>query len=458
MIRYNSIKQVQPEEFKTEFELHIDPKNRWVRLSLELPWDDLVMPYIKNMSQDQGAPIVDARIVVGSLYIKHKCNYSDRETIEQIKENPYMQYFLGLNVYHPEALFDPSLFVDIRKRMGREAYDDMDKIIIKKATGREASPKKNSKQNVTEIKNKGKVQFDATVADQYIKYPTDLDLVSQCREWTETIIDEIYPQTLLEKKPRTYRKVARQAYINIAKKKKRTAKQIHKGIRVQLNYVKRNLGYIDEMLDMFEQGSFPLCHNTHWYLLVLQEVYRQQRYMYDNNTHQCDDRIVSLHQPYVRPIVRGKQKTPVEFGSKINLSLSNGFARVDRFSWNNFNECVDLKSQVEAYKEIYGYYPELVQVDKIYINRENRKWLEERHIRYTGSPLGRPPKEKESAYQKKKKRKEKNERNHVEGKFGQGKNGYNLNKIRAKLSSTSESWVCGIIFTMNVINYFTKYC
>ena len=334
----------------------------------------------------------------------------------------------------------------------------MDKIIIKKATGREASPKKNSKQNVTEIKNKGKVQFDATVADQYIKYPTDLDLVSQCREWTETIIDEIYPQTLLEKKPRTYRKVARQAYINIAKKKKRTAKQIHKGIRVQLNYVKRNLGYIDELLDMFEQGSFPLCHNTHWYLLVLQEVYRQQRYMYDNNTHQCDDRIVSLHQPYVRPIVRGKQKTPVEFGSKINLSLSNGFARVDRFSWNNFNECVDLKSQVEAYKEIYGYYPELVQVDKIYVNRENRKWLEERHIRYTGSPLGRPPKEKESAYQKKKKRKEKNERNHVEGKFGQGKNGYNLNKIRAKLSSTSESWVCGIIFTMNVINYFTKYC
>jgi hypothetical protein len=342
--------------------------------------------------------------------------------------------------------------------MGNEAYDDMNRIIIKAATGREESKKKNSKKGGTEIKNKGKLKLDATVADQYIKFPTDLDLISQCREWTEKIIDEIYRQTLLEKKPRTYRRVARKTYLNIAKKKKRTEKQILRGVKEQLNYVKRNLGYIDELLDMFEQGSFPLCKESHRYLLVLQEVYRQQKYMYDNKTHQCDERIVSLHQPHVRPIVRGKQKAKVEFGSKLNISLNNGFARVDRFSWDNFNESVDLQSQVEAYKEIYGYYPELVQVDKIYINRANRKWLEERNIRYTAPPLGRPTEEKESAYQKKKKRKEANERNHIEGKFGQGKNGYNLNKIRAKLSSTSESWVCGIIFMMNVVNYFTKYC
>ena len=108
-------------------------------------------------------------------------------------------------------------------------------------------------------------------------------------------------------------------------------------------------------------------------------------------------------------------------------------------------------------KSIHGYYPEVVQADKIYFTKVNRKWLEERKIRITGVPQGRHPKEKESYYQKKKKKKESNRRNQIEGKFGQGKNAYGLNKIKARLKETSESWVCGIFFAMNVIHYYSKY-
>ena len=84
------------------------------------------------------------------------------------------------------------------------------------------------------------------------------------------------------------------------------------------------------------------------------------------------------------------------------------------------------------------------------LNRDNRKWLKSRSIRYSGKPLGRPPKIEKTAYQKRKEKKEQASRNHIEGKFGQAKNGYNLNKIRARLKETSESWICGIFFIMNL--------
>lgn len=449
MINYNSTKQVILDVFKTDFEMNLNSKNRWIKLSNQLPWDELVKPYMQKMNSVKGASAVNPRVVVGSLYIKHKLKLSDEETLATIQENPFMQYFLGLNVYHPEPLFDASLFVTIRKRMGVQEFDKMDKSIMSKSLG------ETIKESSTGLpKNNGELKLDATVSDQYIKFPTDLDLLNQSRVWTEKIIDELFPQTFLEKKPRTYRREARKKYLSVAKKKNKTKKEIRKGIKYQLLYVKRNIRYINELLDMFELGQFPLCRISQKYLWVVQEVYRQQQYMYDTKSHQCDDRIVSLHQPHVRPIVRGKANGYVEFGSKISMSLDNGFARIDRLSWNAFNECTDLKEQVEAYKSIHGYYPALVQADKIYWTRENRKWLDERKIRYTAAPLGRP--KEQSYYQKRKNKNEAARRNHIEGKFGQGKNGYELNRIRARLKSTSESMIACIVFVMNVINYVSR--
>ncbi len=176
--------------------------------------------------------------------------------------------------------------------------------------------------------------------------------------------------------------------------------------------------------------------------------------MYKKRTHQIEDRIVSIHQPHVHPIVRGKAKAKTEFGAKINISLLDGYARVDRFDWDAFNEGQDLQAQVERFRTLTGKYPALVQVDKIYLTRENRRFLKEKEIRYTGEPLGRKPvKQIKSGYQKRKERRESAERNQVEGKFGQGKRGYGLNDIRARLSTTSNSWIGAIIFVMNLVRH-----
>jgi hypothetical protein len=127
---------------------------------------------------------------------------------------------------------------------------------------------------------------------------------------------------------------------------------------------------------------------------VIQQLYEQQWEMYTTKTRRCNNRIVSISQPYVRPIIRGKQNKPVEFGAKLSVSLTDdGFARVDHLRWDAFREDLDLKSQVEHYHQRTGVYPEKVLADPLYGTRENRNYLKSKGIHFAGKPLGRPKKE-----------------------------------------------------------------
>lgn len=443
MTSYISQHQTKIGEFQTPVEFKLTPKNRWVKLAALIPWDTLVNIYHNKLDRTMGRKSVDARVVIGTLIIKHKLNFTDEETLQIISENPYMQFFLGLDVFHPDSLFSPSLFVEIRKRLGEESFDEFNKAII-----RVAFPPKESQPD--EQKNKGKLQIDATVADQYIKYPNDLDLVNKAREEGEKLIDHLYKILQPAVKPRTYRKVARQRYLSVAKKKKKTTMEIRKAIRYLLNALSRNLKSINKMLNEFEPGNFPLNKKQQKTLMVLHTLYDQQKEMYDQKKNTVAHRIVSISQPHVRPIVRGKMgKKGVEFGAKIGLSLMDGFARVNTLSWEAYNESNDLQRQAEAYKAIFGYYPELIQADKIYATNQNRKWCKQNNIRLTAKQKGKPI---EKTYREKKKEKQEfNERNHIEGKFGQAKQGYRLNEVKAKLKDTSESWIGVIIFVLNVI-------
>jgi hypothetical protein len=472
------------EEFKTPFEIRLNKGNRWVKLGESMPWDALARIYYRSMSSDMGAPAIDARIVIGAMIIKHKLKLDDRETIEAIRENMYMQYFLGLNEYKYEDVFDRSLFTTLRYRLGADKYDAMTRQIILRSenkgdaaeddlndSGNDMTMNKSDsdieEENIkgtegsgTEekpVKNKGKLIMDATVADQMIAYPTDLGLLSRSREESERLIDELCKVLDIKHKPRTYRRLARKQYLNLAKKKNKSKKEIHKGIGQQLRYLRRNLKNIDRLLDKTEGLPFPLDQRDQRIYWVIQHIYEQQNRMYEEHTHSIDNRIVNIYQPYVRPIVRGKDKAQVEFGAKLGVSIQNGYARINTLSWEAYNEGTDLKKQVEAYKKLNGCYPEVVITDKIYGTRENRQWLKDLGIRYSGKPLGRPSAQSQTQYRKRKQKIEQGIRNQVEGKFGQGKNGYNLNKVRARTSKTSESWIAAIFFVMNLIKFSKEF-
>jgi len=274
------------------------------------------------------------------------------------------------------------------------------------------------------------------------------------------MIDKLYG--LNEKKgtkPRTYRRKMDTSFLDYAKKKSKSKGTHRKMNRKLLECLKRDLKHINNFLTCYQIKNktllFPLNYKEQKMLWVIQTVYGQQKLMYDQKIQSVKDRIVNIYQPHVRPIPRGKVKSKIEFGSKLGVSLDNGFARIDTLSWDAYNESSDLSKQVENYKTLHGYYLDLVQVDKIYATRENRAWLKERAIRITAPPLGRKSKEREeeSYYKKRKRKAEATQRNQIEGKFGQGKNGYNLNKIRARLNNTSESWIACIFFVMNLIHY-----
>jgi hypothetical protein len=471
MIRYRSHKQLSLSAFDWPFQTALDESNRWVKMSECIPWDELAEGYYQSLSDAQGRPTKDARLVIGAVIIKHKLCLSDRETVAQIQENPYLQYFVGLPGYQKDAPFAPSLFVEIRKRMGQSVFEVFHGAVINALEGAKVKQKPKPKDNdgdppsgsggtsqEEDPERQGKLILDATVAPQAIRYPTDLSLLNEAREFSEQIIDILYPKTDWEKKPRTYREKARKAFLAIVKQRRPAGKVRRRGIKQQLQYLRRNLGHVERLLEYWPEGtSLPLPRWLLYRYWVIQYVYKQQWEMYRNKSRRCDNRIVSISQPYVRPIVRGKQALPVEFGSKLSVSLTGeGLARVDHLRWDAFHEGSDLQSQVEAYRARYGVYPEVVLGDTLYGTRDNRRYLKHHGIRFAGKPLGRPKKVTEANREelkrlKAQRREEYLQRIPIEGKFGQGKNGYRLNYIRAKRADTSSAWINSIFLVMNLL-------
>ncbi len=448
---YTSPNQLTLDCFKTPFEQNLNLKNRWVVLAHLIPWDDVCNLYLKNVGiSSTGRPPLSPRVVIGSLIIKHMCNLDDRETVEQISENIYMQYFLGYSSFSSEPPFDASLFVEMRKRLGVESLNAInDRIIGIKSQIQEKEQKDEDRPEANTEKpldNKGRVIFDATACPQDIAYPTDLDILSDAREKAEELIDKLYQPSLHGDKPRTYRMVARKRYLQTAQKKNKSRKEIRKAVGSQLRFLRRDLNSINRLLDAYPE--IPLASNEYKYLLVINHLYDQQKQMYTQHTHSIEHRIVSIHQPHVRPMVRGKSQAKVEFGAKIHVSLVDGIAFLDQLSWNAFNEGSWMMDYVENYKKRFGYYPSEVLADQIYCTRDNRSKLKELGIRLLAKPLGRP-----SAVQV---HVRPGERNPIEGKFGQAKTGYGLNRIYARLQNTSETWIACIIMVLNLVKLAGK--
>ena len=110
MIRHEDPNQQRLPGFENFFGIPLDKQNRWVKLGDIIHWDEFARAYYKNMSFGKGRPAKPARLVVGAVIIKHKLCLSDEETIEQIRENPYLQYFVGLTNLPDESTIYPVAF------------------------------------------------------------------------------------------------------------------------------------------------------------------------------------------------------------------------------------------------------------------------------------------------------------------------------------------------------------
>jgi IS5 family transposase len=409
----------------------LDPDNRWLRIAEMIPWDELETEYAKAFS-DIGRPATDARLLIGLMLLKHMTDESDREIVAAVLENPYMQAFCGLEQFATREVLEPSTLSKMRDRLGAEFFQTLEKKTYKVLIERRI------------IKGKGML-VDATVFPEEIKYPNDVGLLNDVREWIVRTIKR------LGGKKRTQCRKARQEYLAFAKKRVKRKKVIRQAKRRMIQHVRRNLRQIREVVENLRLQGQEVRKKIKDKIRVAETILAQQVEMYKRKVQRIANRIVSFYRPYVRPIKRGKPGRDVEFGAKGALSYVGGFLFLDYLEHAAFPEEQHIETHIRNFVERFGRKPAYAAMDRKYGSRETRDKLARHGIRVSLRPLGRPPRQKDRWFKRKQK-----ERNRIEGAFGVERQCYSSGRVRYRVKDGSEIWIRSAILAMNLKTAMVK--
>ena len=445
MYRYSN-GQISLADFKQPVGMNLKESNRWVKKAQTIPWPEIEKRCAALFTNRKGNVAKPLRLALGACIIQAEYGYSDEETALLIQENPYLQYFCGYPGYDDEKLpFDPSLMVYFRKRLTPEVLGEINEMIVRDAKERqvkEAGFKDDDDDSDGQPGtggNSGTMIVDATCAPSNIRYPQDVSLLNEARENAETLLDVLHDPAD-GKKPRTYRKRARKDYLKYTRCRKHTAKMSRKAIGKQLAYLRRDLDAIDGKLSLGK--NLPPRQTER--LGTIRAVYEQQKYMYDNRTHSVPDRIVSVSQPFVRPIVRGKAGKPVSLArSWTSVSLTDGRG------WSAVLLTPTMRREMaEWFRAREGHYPSRILADKIYRNRENLSYCKAHGIRLSGPALGRP--KKGETRDKAQDYRDECERVEVERRFTLAKRKCGMGLVTAKLRETAAHVIAISVLALNL--------
>lgn len=444
------------DEMKGSLE-RLPKSNRWVQMGDKLPWGEFEKVYNKSLKNDLvGANNRPGRMVIAALIIKHKLNLSDEETILTIQENPYMQYMCGLTEYTDKPIFDPSLFVTIRKRITIEDINNLTLELAKKAQSIKKKDDGDNGDANPSVTQPTDLKADATCADAEMRYPTDIDLVEDGSKYIDRLLDKVSAIKGV-RKPQTERARIRAEYLHVIKRKHKGAKLVKNALERMLPLLYRDILTLLNLIGVDNETYNRLNCTQKRTLQAVIAMYHQQDYMLREGKHTCPDRIVSIHQPHIRPIVRGKAKAKVEFGAKIGVAIVSGYSYIDHHSWDAYNEASDLTTHISLFEKRFGAKPKRFFGDKIYLNRDNRKYLKENGIEIMGAALGRPPKNP-TPEQTQRVKIGTSLRNEAEAQFGTGKRVYRANNIRAKLPNTADCWTAMCYFVKNLTKFMGELC
>ena len=448
MYRYSN-GQISLTDFKQPVGMNLKESNRWVKKAQTIPWLEIEKRYAALFTNRKGNVAKPLRLALGACIIQAEYSFSDEETALMIQENPYLQYFCGYPGYDDEKLpFDPSLMVYFRKRLTPEVLGEINEMIVRDAKERQEKGAGSKDDDDSDDApgsggNRGTMIVDATCAPSNIRYPQDVSLLNEARENAEKLLDALH-DSADGKKPRTYRERARKDYLKYTRCRKHTAKMTRKAIGKQLTYLRRDLDAVDGKLSLGKSLTTRQMER----LDTIRTIYEQQKYMYDNLTHSVPDRIVSVSQPFVRPIVRGKAGKPVEFGAKLDVSVVDGWTRLECCSFDAYNEAGNLQEMTERFRAREGHYPSRILADKIYRNRENLSYCNMHGIRLSGPALGRPKKgetrEKAQDYR------DECERVEVERRFSLAKRKCGMGLVTAKLRETAAHVIAMSVLVLNL--------
>lgn len=427
-------KRIKSVEETNAAEWYVFKNSRWGRLHDVIPWEELEACLPQKKSRRGVKPYFDNKGMLAVMLLKHELGVSDEALIEHINTNVCMQLFCHMRLAPFQCIRDTGIVSRIRSYIAHQAdLSQIQAILVEHWRAY--------------IDFQHFLKIDVTCIESYIRFPTDVKLLWECCEW-------IYDQQLfpLRKslkirlgKEKERFDLQKKKYVSYGKLRRKSHKKTGKRIRSLLNLLHKGLQALQALLNQHLKGSLEAVFYQR--LKTIKLIYRQQYYLFKHQGSKVKNRIVSLYKPYIRPIKRGKENKPVEFGAKVHMMQVDGINIIEHISFSAFNESKRLKSSVRKHKNMFGECYQL-SADAIYATNENRRYCRKQHI-FTGFiPKGPKPGKQ---VEKLKVVLNKDRATRLEGSFGNEKNHYGLGKVKARNQHTEITWIYFGVFTANAV-------
>lgn len=392
----------------------------------------LVLLPRRAMSDKGCKPWFDVKGGIALQILKSYFGLSDTMLIEMLNGNWQMQMFCGIQLKPGEQIKDKDIVGRWRSHLSKNL--DIDKLQI------------SCVHHWKPLMQHTHTGFcDATVYESYIEYPTDTKLLWRgCCDVYQMI--KYSRKELKLRDTRINHNKRNLKYLSFAKRRKKSRKQSKKICKALLKYLLGLLAGLDELIERYHWVIKASQRNR---LKAIKKLLEQQWQLHYGNQATVSDRIVSLHKSYVRPIVRGKEVKPVEFGAKVNMLVVDGISFIEHLSYDNFNEGTRLKSTIHLQRRYFGACYQ-IGADAIYATNDNRRYCTENKIATSFVAKGNEGKTKEQKSQMRSIL-GKIRSTVMEGSFGNEKNHYQMNKIKAKTEGNEKVWIIFSLLACNAV-------
>lgn len=407
------------------------------RLYQAIPFDKLATLFPVKRNPQGKKPWLDVKGMIGLEVLKFYTGLSDAKLVERLNTDWAMRLFCGLCPIPQQWIKDKDLPSHYRIKLASE----IDYQAFQRELAQYWKPY---------IENPQMVLTDATCYESYIKYPTDVKLLWDSCTWVHQQM-KILCRQLQIPRPRNKFNEQKNKQLAFQKQRRKTKKQERKRRKALLYMLNKLLGQLSDILllyhlqEQYNQLEEPFYER----LAVIEKVYEQQRFHYEHPQEPVPNRIVSLFKPYLRPIVRGKETKTVEFGTKVNVRQVDGLNFIEYMSFNPFNEAKHLKPVVYQHRRDFGVCQQL-GADQIFATNENRRFCTANKIATCFKLKGRAGKDEAQASILRSII-GKGRATILEGSFGNEKNHYNLERIKARNDLTELFWIFMGMMTANAV-------
>lgn len=399
-----------------------------------LPFAELSELLPKKTSKS-GAPSWFSRQgLVALLFLQSYTKLSDRQFVDHFNGNWQMQMFCGVQLKINEAIKDKNLMSRVRRYVSE--YMDLEKfqqVLIKYW-----------RPYMSDV-HVG--MCDATVYESSLRYPTDVKLLWECCLYIQEQIEKLSKEVNRKVSNKRFEK-KKQEYLSYAKRRKKTYRQTIGMRKSLLRLLEREVNSLQQLFNKYASESSPDRKKVFEKMRIIKVVIRQQRYLLTHKGSKISERILSLHKPYVRAIVRGKEIKAVEFGAKVHMMQVDGINYVEHLSYKAFNEATRLKLSIVKHKQLFGECTHW-SADKIYATNKNRTYTTSNNITTNFIPKGPIKSDADEKTVRALLNKVRSTR--LEGSFGTEKNYYGLSKVKARNEQNEKLCIYFSVMTANAV-------